>query len=320
MKKFIYILSLVTLFSCEAPHENPLDPFNGTSQLTHFYGSVVTISFPREKISEALIIWRNENKSVLSDRDGEFSLEISKKVNGWLVCQKEGFFPDSVFIDWGKFSGQEILFSLNQKTTLQDFSMITSVVFFNDSTQSQTMIINVNLADRDKDIDSVALTCGELNFRKELLFNTSTGMWTVSVTPFDFEDIVSFEQAVGKEFDVFVRDYNGREITLIGGGITRVITLMPVLLSPREDETVQVPFTVSWEKYPAQFEFTYKIQIYRNEVPPQLVFEKANIEKSQTEISVENDLPQSNYMCTLEVKDEYGNKVRSKPNAFKIEN
>ncbi len=318
MKKIIPLFISLLFFSCEAPHENPLDPLNGDSNTAQLTGTVYTISLPREKIAGASITWRNENKSVFSDENGAYEMRISKKTDGFIVCNKEGFFSDSVFIDWEKLTEKSIMFYLNKKTELENASFTSSVIFSNDTTQNQSLLVSIKVKDRDNDVDSITLANKSVGFFSPLDYNIASGFWQRTFSVFDFS-VVSLEELIGKEFSVIVIDFDNREIELNCGYLARVITQQPETVTPREDDEVQVPFTITWEKYPANFNFKYQIQIFRNEVPAQLVYEEKNIDKSATSITIEgNGFSVGHYFWTLTVIDEYGNKVRSKPNVFKI--
>ncbi len=318
MRKFLtlIILSLIAV-SCDAPHENPLDPENRDSRLSSISGSVETISLPRIALAGANVIWKNENISAISDARGKYELEISKIRNGWLLCRKDGYFADSVYLKWADDENKIIFFYLNKKPSLADFAIKSNVVFISDTAQSQTLTIDAVVEDRDHDIDSVFCRSDAVNFSTHLNYNIAAGHWNKTVSTFE-TGVTSFEQLEGKPFTVTVKDYDGRKTVCGEGYISRLITTMPVPVLPREDQAVSVPFDLTWESFPRNFDFYYNVQIYRNEIPAQLVYEAKEIDKNVTSVTVEGDLPVGNYVWMLSVIDEFGNKVRSKPQPFKI--
>ncbi len=319
MRNFFLVISLLFLFSCDAPHDNPLDPENGTSKMATISGKIYTISLPRASIGNGEVIWLNEKISVYSNEDGSYSLELSELRDGWLKCKKENFFDDSVYVKWGDDKNKTIDFYLNSKPILQTFQITTNVVFSTDTNKSEALTVIAVLEDRDNDIDSVILKNSGFNYSDKLEYNVSYSHWYKSLSAYQ-AGLASFEELLGKEFTITVYDYKNRAVNFEGGYITRLITIMPDPITPRDDEVVQIPFEISWNDFPGNYNFNYEIQIFRNEIPAQLIYEAKNIAKDSTQVMIEENLPTGNYMWMLSVVDEFGNKVRSKPFSFKIGN
>ncbi len=313
------ILMVFFVYSCDAPRENPLDPYNNQSRLNEITGTVKTESFPIEPIPNALLIWRNTGESKFSNSDGSFKFNLYKKNNGYLVCTKTNYYPDSVFIDWTKHEPVSANFYLNQIPSLESFHIMSYVFYSNDSTYNQTINVNARISDRDKDIDSVFLINNNYNFSSNLNYNPSNQIWQKSFSSFEF-GVSSFEEIVGKIFKLKIKEKNNHGCEIDAGSLIRVMVTQPHLTSPRADEIIQIPYVFTWEKFPAEYNFSYQIQIYRNEIPTQLAFDLKGISQDSTSYNLEASLQQGNYYWMLYVIDEYGNKVRSKPVSFKIQN
>jgi hypothetical protein len=104
-KKYIRVLMVCILcfllpHSCEAPHENPYDPQNPSSQFVSLEGSVLTFQSPDTPIEGVLIIWRNQNRLAVTDENGHYLFSGLLPQNGWVIFNKSGFISDSSYIDW----------------------------------------------------------------------------------------------------------------------------------------------------------------------------------------------------------------------------
>jgi hypothetical protein len=101
MKNFrsiIVLISVVFLYSCEAPRVNPLDPNNPDYQFSTIDGYVKTTSLPTKAISGAKVTWRNQNIVITTDANGYYKFPNVPKKDGLIVFEADGYYKDSTTV------------------------------------------------------------------------------------------------------------------------------------------------------------------------------------------------------------------------------
>ena len=96
----LYLFVLFTLLSCDAPRINPLDPQNPDYDLGILDGFVRTNSSPQLPISNAKVLLKNTNIWTTTNSDGYFRFSAIDRVDGLLIFEAEGFYNDSISIEW----------------------------------------------------------------------------------------------------------------------------------------------------------------------------------------------------------------------------
>lgn len=94
------IMLYLVLLSCEAPRNNPLDPYNPQTPYVVLQGSVVTASELILPIDGAEVIWENGGRRVATDAEGFYQMSGLLPTNGWLFCRKSGYQSDSLYVVW----------------------------------------------------------------------------------------------------------------------------------------------------------------------------------------------------------------------------
>ena len=102
MKYGHIIVLLLFIQSCDAPRNNPLDPSNPDNIYHTINGFIKSQDTQKKSISDVSVFWKNQNIITKTDTSGFYSIEITEPENGWLYCEKEGFWEDSTKIVWGK--------------------------------------------------------------------------------------------------------------------------------------------------------------------------------------------------------------------------
>ena len=102
MKRLLIIIPLTlvlfSLFSCDAPRLNPLDPQSSEYNIGEISGRVY--SFPHDALGGVTITWKNQNISTTTDLQGQYKLEDVKMADGMVYFEKLGFSKDSAFVTW----------------------------------------------------------------------------------------------------------------------------------------------------------------------------------------------------------------------------
>ena len=89
----------IFLISCNAPHNNPLDPQNPNVTWASLHGTIQTNTAPAHYVSGAILRWRNQ-RATSSDDNGQYLFEKLNPQDGWLYFSKSGFLQDSMWIEW----------------------------------------------------------------------------------------------------------------------------------------------------------------------------------------------------------------------------
>lgn len=314
------ILSIILLLfsGCNADRINPLDPDNPGNVLVKIEGTVETISVPRSRLNDVEVFWQTGNKLVKTNTLGLFSIEEISQNNGWLYFRKSGYSPDSIFVDWQNRKNISIQMFLNAVPKLDTLVFGSSVLNKYPNRQTYSIEVRAGISDDENDVDSVFIFNEDLNILKNLEFNISTGFFENSFSVEQLE-IQSIDETVGKTFIIRVNDKNGKHFDIGSSNIKRIIKEEIEFDSPADNQLVTVPFNFRWRRFTPGFDFNYMIQIYTDEVSPELIWDSSQISKDSISVSFSNALAAGEYFWVIWCYDEFNNSGRSKPATFRIE-
>lgn len=312
----LIVLALCCLPACNAPRNNPLDPANPNNVLHSINGTVRTTS--NAAIPGVLVLWKTENVYVMTNSSGTFSITTTQPNDGWLTFEKSGFFLDSLYIRWGGQKSLTIQQTLDALPTLDSLSVYT-VVRNTYSFRIYSLVVSAHITDDDV-IDSVWISNPDLQIWKKL---TKESVTTFSGEFFDYDlPIGSFEDLIGRPLSIIAKDRNNRVQTVGNGMVRRVIQQEIELLFPLNRDTVTNPPELRWRRFDPGFRFTYRLEIYTDDLPPRLVWSKAGISSDSISIVVDPPIPtfppapESTYFWVNWCIDEFNNQSRSKPASF----
>ncbi len=314
----ILVLSAL-LFSCNAPHNNPLDPDNSNNKLCTLEGIIRTDTRTQLPISNVSVFWKNENFYTRTKADGKFSLKNLQPNDGWLYFEKIGFYADSVFIRWQAQKKISITKNLNALPQLVNAALY-SVVKNKYSQTEYSLVAEVSVTD-DDDIDSVFLVNSELQINKPLK-KISAAYFEGEFSDFELQ-LASLVETVGRDFSLFVKEKN-RGVNSVGvATVKRVIEQEVETLSPKDqDSIVTLQPLLRWKRFTPGFRFSYFIEIYTDETEPKLKWSKEKISSDSIDIIVEPPIvptpTNDEYFWVIWCIDEFGNRSRSKPASFLI--
>lgn len=315
----ITILTIQCLsISCNAPHNNPLDPENPNNKLVSLSGLVKTLSIPSTPIDNSTVIFESQNLITATNSEGYFNFENIRQINGWLKIIKDGFKSDSIYILWTDKKNISVDVHLNSLPVLLFSSFYSVVVNRYSIAPLAYLVINEAVSDKDNDIDSVFVTCPSLSFIKALDYNMSKKYYETWLYPAEMH-VSDIEIAIGQEFNIIVKDKFADLIKVKSEQVSRIIKSEILFESPKDQEVVSSKPTLRWKRFIPGFSFTYTTEIYTNEVDPQLVWQKENISSQDISITVTESLPAGNYFWVIWGIDNFSNRTRSKPASFIVE-
>jgi hypothetical protein len=311
-------LVIMILLSCEAPHHNPLDPQNPTYNYGRISGTVRTVSLPTETVPQTLVLWHSGNGQTMTDQQGNFELLIPAAGDGWLFFFHEDFQPDSIFVDWPSVKEFKADAYLNALPRLDSLAVYSVVLNRFPSLQKEQLIVEARVSDRDKDIDSVYATFDGETQRYHLPYNTTEKTYRREFSILDL-GVISLETRVGQLLKISVADIFSSFFTVGQGQLVRVIHEEVLFISPQGDMITGPRPTLIWQRFEPGFIFHYDVEIYTNEVAPQLVWAYRKLTMAQTSFDVDSDLANGSYFWVIWAIDDYGNRTRSKPAAFQVQ-
>ncbi|MCB0745189.1 MAG: hypothetical protein KDC67_14875, partial [Ignavibacteriae bacterium] len=308
---------IILINSCNAPRNNPLDPNSTLSKISTLEGTIKTISVPQLPIENAKIFWQNEGIISSTDGNGFFRIENIEPKDGWIFIEKENFSTDSLFITFENQKKISLTIFLNSIPKISDlqFYSITKNKF--PTGQNYNLKIKAKISDEENDIDSVFIELPELKAKKELLYNASTKYYENSIYLEDL-NITSIDIIIGKEFTINVFDSDAKKFIAGKTNIKRIIKEEIMTTAPSGRDTVFTGNpTLEWQRFKPGFQFKYLLEIYTDEVPAILIWQK---EIASTEIQYLTDayLSKGDYFWVIWAIDEFGNRIQSKPASFII--
>ncbi|MFH1197395.1 MAG: hypothetical protein V1720_16975 [bacterium] len=94
-----FVCALGLAISCNAPHNNPVDPENPNYNIVLLEG-VVRSNQPSEPIPNIRVVWQNQSLTVYTDSTGYFKFDNIKNNDGWIYFYNNDYLPDSSYIKW----------------------------------------------------------------------------------------------------------------------------------------------------------------------------------------------------------------------------
>jgi hypothetical protein len=308
----------LSLLSCDAPRNNPLDPDNPDNHYKHLQGTVQTLSLPHQPIAGVSVFWPEQLLSTLSDSQGGFHLETVNPDNGWVYLQHDKFCTDSVYILWQNRKTVILERYLNAIPEIDSLQIYSIILNQPPNLQKEQVEIRVKIIDQDNDTDSVLAVNNMIATRHTLAYNTNNKWYEKNLRLADLQ-IIKTEEIIGHPFNILVVDIFDRTITIGAIDIQRVMREEVIIISPSNNEVVPPQPVLNWEKYSVGFNFTLHLQIFTSDLNPQLVWEKNQLAAETVSCTVAQVLPADEYFWVIWAIDEFGNRTCSRPAGFKVE-
>ena len=318
----IIIFSIIlVLDSCNAPHDNPLDPENPDNAIYTIDGTVETTGVISNPINNVQVYWSVDKVYVMTDNNGYFKMGSKELKEGWLYFNKTGYSSDSVLISWGtqkKVSIQERLIDIPVIDSISIYSSIINKY----SGPEYELTFEVTITDQDDNIDSVFVQCPTLQINKSIQ-KISSKYFTEDYSDIDL-NLTSFAEIIGKNFDIYAKTSSGKTYYVGSSNVKRIITDEIATISPINEDTLSTNYPVlSWKRFLESFNFSYMLEVYTDEPEPKLLWEKDNVSSDDITITVDtsiNTTPDNNkFFWVIWCIDEYGDRSRSKPAGFIIQ-
>lgn len=320
IKKIITVfpLILISFLACNAPRRNPLDPNNPEHHFGVLSGQVRTLTVPNKPLSDVLVTYPQADLVTFTDKNGNFSWNELERQNGTLYFQKSGYFLDSLSLKWGDKKELAVRSYLNALPVVSDLHVYSVVYNRYPSLRKFQVSVRARVSDTDNDIDSVHVVNSLFKKSDLFAFNTVSRTFEIDYTLADL-GVQSINAVVGCPFDIRVTDKFGHRIIAASASVMRVIYDEVTFITPANYQPVSSLPTLEWQALLPGFPFTYSVEIYYNEIIPQLVWQKEGFPSDVTSCTVDRALDPGEYFWIISCVDEFNNRSRSKPASFKVE-
>ncbi len=314
---YVYFILFFLPFHCNAPRNNPFDPQNPETIFAGITGKVHTLSVPNNPIPGVTVYWENDKIFVKTNSNGNFSINHITPVEGLLIFNKTGFMPETVQVKWDESKLFNVTLPLNAFPVMDSLAIYTIVKNRYPEIQTSELAIKTKIQDQDNDIDSVYIVNENLNLKKNLLYNVNTKLYERTFSILDL-NVTSMRKVIGYKFDIYVKDKFSHTIEFVGDKAARYIQDEIELISPINFQEVPPSPTLLWNEFIPGFKFKFKIEIYVDEIPAQIVWEKEGIPADSTNYTIDVQLPENDYFWMIWCVDEFQNRSRSKPASFTV--
>jgi Carboxypeptidase regulatory-like domain len=271
-------------------------------------------------IAGANVFLRSKNIVVQTNNLGYYHIDNLSRTLDSLLFQAAGFSSATMPIIWGALQNTEVDASLNSNPNLDSLRVYTSIQNLYASPSKSLLVIQAKVSDADNDIDSVFVKCRDLNFRLLLPYNFATGFFELTIQAGTVSYLSSLDDAVGKNFQIEVRDKAKRIFDLGSSFVTRIIKDQITFFSPANGATVNKNPLLSWRPFNPGFDFHYMVQVYPYSNfggGSEPVWQMDNISKDSVQITLNANLTSGqNYYWIIWCIDDYQNRSSSTPATF----
>lgn len=314
--------SLLFLYGCvpDAPHDNPLDPFvNRTQSRETISGKVYSYYQPYQPLSQARIHIPQIKYLGYSDLDGSFYVDGLAKGSYQLIISKSGYQSDTLLAKAGE---NDLSFFLNAEPQVKKvhyFSEKISTIFESEPVLSVTIEVVIEDADGASDIDSVfcSIPAFEMNMSFEKSSRVDSLILRIEQSSIPGQNLRTL---IEQPLFIIVKDKPGAIQKYGPFYLGRIIEDIARPLSPDNQQTADQPLIFTWESIDIPIDFTYEIQVFRQQSGLQtLIYSKRNILSTATSSAFNQILPSGTYFWTLAVRDKLNNMSRSREAVFRVQ-
>ena len=310
----IALVLLFTLWGCEAPRNNILDPRHPDYPYVTLEGTVETFTL-RQPLEGVAVSWQEGALQTVTDAQGGFRFEAILPSDGWLYFSKAGYFSDSAEVRWGDLEKISLApRELNALPVIDRMDVYSAVLDKPGSIPSEYFfVIEAEISDPDNDVDSVFWEVSELDSAGFLRFDFTDGRYKgFSGRLIDFD---RFSEILIYDFRFSVRDKFARRVEVGRSRIRRVMREVISCRAPLGNAIVQTATPLlEWEPYDPGFAHSYRIEVFKRSgifVEATPFWTKEAIPAGQQAFQIDQPLDVSEYTWVIWAVDEFGNRIRS---------
>lgn len=105
-KIFLIAAAFVFAVSCDAPRDNPVDPYNPDYKLGTLDGYVRAST--GQFLNNVQVLWKNSSTVTRTDTSGYYKISGLSTQDGWIYYEKEGLGKDSQYVNWNNQKSKRV--------------------------------------------------------------------------------------------------------------------------------------------------------------------------------------------------------------------
>lgn len=308
----------------DVEHSNPLDPNSnefeeeGTveGRATRFYPPYPPVEKAEVRLTPGPYIAE-------SDPDGSFLFKGIPPGTYSISAVKDGFasFPDTISVSIGKATS-DVRVRLNGMPIFKMYELRTVHIsrwWPQEDLYFLEILAEIEDPDGVGDLAGVWVEILSNEFTRPLRETGIVGRFSLSL-PDDSLPGPSLHSLQGTDLIVHAQDAVGFVTESEPKSLIRVIDKIPLAVEPQDLSNVDDGRpNLIWEDAALPFEFTYRIDVVRDEANVQTVVETiTDIPSDVTSYRIETPLASGTYFWTVSVVDTFGNRSRSKEAGFVV--
>jgi hypothetical protein len=321
--QLLLLLPLYLFCACapDAPHDNPLDPYNNP-HYNRIKGNVYSRYSPHLPLDKVEIMIKPSDQIYATNEDGYFHFTNLQPDTYTITASKQIYQSASMAVTFQEYTElKSVNFFLNA------LPVVTNIEFYSEHIDQwwpgevYRLQINVVTDDQDgvSDIDTVICSIPGINYFKEFRPTDRPDSFFVSIDDFELPG-GSLYSICAESCYVRIGDKAGADIAYGPFFMHRIIEIAPVPQSPIDMQVVSGRPVFVWQSIILPYHFTQEIHLYQLFPGGSILIKR--IEKITSDISnyqFQEQLQNGNYIWTIGIRDEGNNFSRSKEASFIIE-
>ncbi len=317
------LIFLGLVLSCvpDAPHSNPIDPYNQNPipSIT-LQGHVLRKYEPHLPISNCQVLLFPEEMVRFTDSTGSFTFRLAEMGVHQLIFRKTGFTPDTVELDMDTLNTAPQHFYLNAEPYVRQITIFSEYIdqWWPEPFTTINFWLIADDPDGLSDIDTLRVLIPDLGIVREFQETVRPDSFRLMLTQEDFPEGNPFP-LVGKDIFILLEDRSRAQVTSGPYHLIRIMEQSPVAIEPTALQEVSARPLFRWEPYPASFAFQYEVSVFRIQAGiPILIHQALRIPATQFQYQYPDSLSSGTYFWTIGVRDEFNNLSRSKEASFVV--
>lgn len=315
------------LLSCTTPadHNNPLDPESpGYTTKGRITGRVTTYYQPYLALPGATVELTPTATVVRTDAEGTFAIDNLEPGTYFIAASADSHQATRDTVQVAARSSIPVELRLNGLPIIDAVQARSERISTREAAADRLVLeISATLRDVDgpNDIRRVEFSAPAQAFTDTLRRAAGQAQWSRQFFSVDLPG-VDFTGFIGTAMHLVAEDFPGARVTSDAFFLARIISQVPVALSPAHGDTIRTAAPILlWQVQGVEFPHKIRVEVFALDAGfPRFITSVSNIAPGTTNIKYPGRLSTGNYFWTITIIDNFGNTSRSKEAFFRTEN